>query len=491
MAAKAVTIFNLFNLHPEPRRARRLIQLFTVLLLLIAWHVYYFKSSNGGAQSMAENPLGMIDPVTNQQILDLSHLKWHVRTPEFTYAHRTIKTKRISGQRPELTTAKDTLYNNPLTLEKAGLGNITITADQPLTLEVPSSPRLDTSIISFGIATQTPRLADSLPNLAHWLPNSGAQLHVHSEKHDRDSEVQAAFSALDINLTVHPTALGYALAYFSLIKTLYDARTPQTRWLVLIDDDSFIPSLPYLVSHLTNNYNPMEEVMVAPMSDDIEQIGLFGMIPFGGGGIFISIPLAAHLTEDHIWQNCMQSTLSQGDQVVNACLNAHTRVRPVFDRGLNQMDIEGDASGYFESGRRMLTLHHWHSWFHVNVPAGAIVSQACGDEGIFQRWRFDQDTVLSNGYSIAEYPLGMSGENGEEEVNLSNVEKTWASDARNFEHFIGPLREPLGRDRKRQLKLVQSVVLDGLGVRQTYTDLKGMESAEDDIDRVVELLWLF
>ena len=42
-------------------------------------------------------------------------------------------------------------------------------------------------------------------------------------------------------------------------------------------------------------------------------------------------------------------------------------MRPGFDLGLNQMDIRGSAAGLFEGGRRMLMVHHWRSWFQVDV----------------------------------------------------------------------------------------------------------------------------
>jgi len=102
------------------------------------------------------------------------------------------------------------------------------------------------------------------------------------------------------------------------------------------------------------------------------------------------------------------------------------------------------------------------------------------------RWRFEDDVVLSNGYSVVEYPKGISDE------ELKGVELTWSDDKWRYIHRIGPLRNKLGRDRKRSFGMVETTVLEE-GVRQTY-----LEPAEEDdkgkvigVDRVVELLWLF
>lgn len=226
--------------------------------------------------------------------------------------------------------------------------------------------------------------------------------------------------------------------------------------------------------------------MIAAMSENIGQIHAFGLLPFGGGGIFVSVPLAARLTEDKTWEKCMSSGRSQGDQLVNESLNEFSTVRPTFDLELHQMDIHGDPSGYFESGRRLLTVHHWKSWFDVNVPMAANVTKACGDECIFQRWQFADDIVLNNGYSINEFPKGIEGN-----VNLEKVEKTWDGELFRFVHKIGPLREEVPKGDKKSLMLVDASVVEGFGVRQIYAERSKVENdVRIGVDWVVEL-WLF
>lgn len=73
------------------------------------------------------------------------------------------------------------------------------------------------------------------------------------------------------------------------------------------------------------------------------------------------------------------------------------------------MVLQDNQSDNFESSRLLLTIHHWKSWFSVNIPMVANVSEACGEECVLQRYYFDDNTVLNNGYSINEYPSGTEG----------------------------------------------------------------------------------
>jgi hypothetical protein len=171
-------------------------------------------------------------------------------------------------------------------------------------------------------------------------------------------------------------------------------------------------SLPCLIScNTSKNYRILKmSASSPPCRNNIGQIHAFGLLPFGGGGISVSVPLAKRLTEEEVWERYMASTKNQGDQIVNDCLNDFSTLRPTFDMELHQMDINGDPPGYFESGRRLLTIHHWKSWFSVNVPMVANVRKACGGECVLQRWQFDGDTVLSNGYSIKSILVVLRGE---------------------------------------------------------------------------------
>jgi hypothetical protein len=478
---------------PATRRSRKSLLLVTAAGLLVLIWMYFSlvpDESKLGTKvaPYAQKFLNKVSPQTHIQTLDLSHLTKHVGSDQFTYARRTIKTKYYNGDRPSLTRVNETLLGTPHMLDKANLTSVAIESPEILELKVPRSPKVDMSMFSFGMSTKIPRLRGTIPQIAHWLPNSGCQLHVIAPPHDDDLPLEREIRAMGIDLTITTAVAPFPKAYFLILKKLYETRTPNTKWLAMFDDDTFVPSLPYLVQHFNKLYNPEDERMIAAMSDNIGQIHTFGLLPFGGGGIFVSVPLAKRMTEEKVWERCMASPKSQGDQIVNDCLNDFSTVRPTFDMELHQMDINGDPSGYFESGRRLLTIHHWKSWFSVNVPMVSNVSKACGDECVLQRWQFDGDIVLSNGYSINEYPGGI--EKGG--VELQKVEKTWDGEMWRYVHKIGPLREPVKAGVKRSLLLVEASVVEGTGVRQVYVErARFVDGQRVGIDRVVELLWLF
>ncbi|KAK0100485.1 hypothetical protein ONS95_008434 [Cadophora gregata] len=487
------------------QRQRCLLVSLSLTLLIIIWSTLIFPSQTTRsikhtalpyAKSLLSNDKAH-DAILSTQ--DLSHIARHVGTPTFQYAQRRIRTYYLSAdkERPTLTYIDQPLLPDFQLLAKDNLTQIECSKMPPLTLSVALSPEVDTSILSFGISTKLTRLKLALSQLKHWLPHSNAQLHVSVPPEPSPSsshtfqEIESVYRTAAINLTLHIADAPFAKSYFNLIKTLYEARTPYTQWLVLIDDDTFIPSLPYLVHHLSTHYNADSEILIAALSDSLAQIREHGPLPFGGGGIFISVPLAASLVRPEIWEACLNIPNDQGDQAVNECLNAHSSVRPTFDYELNQMDIKGDASGYFESGRRMLTIHHWRSWYDVDVPLASNVSKACGFECVFQRWAFEDDFVLSNGFSVVEYTKGIK-EGG---VRLEEIEKTWDGEAWNFVHHGGPLREPMEKGDKSSARLVEASVVDGVGVRQIYVERvnsgENVERVVGNVDRVVELLWLF
>lgn len=111
------------------------------------------------------------------------------------------------------------------------------------------------------------------------------------------------------------------------------------------------------------------------------------------------------------------------------------------------------------------------------------VADVCGD-CFLQRWQFAEDTVLANGFSIAQYPKGHLKSDQENSVDMSRMEETWDREM-NVVHSLGPARERLAlEEEKVQYILVDSVPARG-GVRQLYFH-RGISGG---IDTVLELFW--
>ena len=207
----------------------------------------------------------------------------------------------------------------------------------------------------------------------------------------------------------------------------------------------------------------------------------------GGAGVFLSISLL-EVSEKHC-EECLAESLSgAGDIRIYECVRWYSDDRLTHVGGLHQIDMHGDGSGLFESGRNILSLHHWkggwwdegnlgifrlgrETWFPMD--AMHLVADVCG--GYFlQRWQFGSDTILSNGYSIAEYPTGALSK-FRKRRGLEKVEKTWIqsepiNDSFNpgYDHYLGVTRPAFKLEEdKIQYRFLDAVAVDG-GVRQYY-----------------------
>lgn len=378
----------------------------------------------------------------------------------------------------------------------------------PLTLEVPAFPKqpANASHIVFGISTYIKRMEDSIPHLQRSLAHSSAQLIVLVIESGEGTPSSKAMAKLEtrmrgfgINATVVGAPKGSTMQarYFSLTKILYEKRDFGTQWIALLDDDTFLPSMHSLVDTL-GNYDASKEWYLGALSEDWWSISVYGMMSFGGGGTFLSIPLTAQINANY--DTCVaESTANQGDIKVFECITAHTttKLQPII--GLHQTDLGGDLSGFYESGRLPLSLHHWKTGWHfeqkpeqraLNTYPMAkmhLVSDVCGD-CFLQRWQFGPNTLLSNGFSISTYPNQNVLAGLVEKKEIDKIEDTFLptrevnSFMKGYEHSIGPLRPKV--EGKIQYKFLDAKLEDG-GVRQYYI----YRSLDKEPDIVYEIFW--
>lgn len=113
---------------------------------------------------------------------------------------------------------------------------------------------------------------------------------------------------------------------------------------------------------------------------------------------------AASVVED---SSTMQETIAALDTLLEK------------DQTLHQLDLRGDATGFFQSGFLITSLHHFLSWFTIFPPwtisgAGdlrntiliiARAAAAIGGDNFGRRYVFDGGkTVVHLGYSVVSYP---------------------------------------------------------------------------------------
>lgn len=243
---------------------------------------------------------------------------------------------------------------------------------------------------------------------------------------------------------------------------------------------------------------------IGTFSEDVNNIQRHGSQAFGGAGVFFSMHLASVITE--IYDSCVtpekieESNTGwgpQGDILLRKCIYENTEVRLTMMTELHQLDIQGDPSGFYESGIAPLSLHHFKGgiWHSAEPYEGAKVVHACGDQCFMQRFLTDDDFLISNGYSVAYYPQGI-------QFDVNQIERTFhpAPDdyGWNLDFMLGgPGRQSLvGTGRKIAWELKDAVIQDDGSVRQSYirkADDKRWTQDEIplfELDGVLDLIWV-
>lgn len=389
----------------------------------------------------------------------------------------------------------------------------------------------------FAIATSSERLKIAKPHFAHWMAKSGSPLialltdrpNEESGQTQEDLELEQAttwpaliddFAAAGIQLLLvrpHDAAHSVPQSHMMVILDMLahvrarrmssseyadeggaDLAHADTHWLGILDDDTFLPAIEPLSAALAA-YDHTRPAYLGDLSESFAATR-FGMAAFGGAGIFLSVPLAEEL-EPHL-DGCLSGR--GGDMQLMECVHDHTHTRLERVKGLQQQDMKGEMDGFFESGWRFLTLHHWKSWYSAPVLDMARVALVCG--GCFlQRWRFPDfgssknrtelsawdagdgpdtsraEVVFTNGYSIVRYPNGVP--------ELDRMEGTWeGAETKDYRWSLGPIRPKLGKEEKRTWRLVESVRDEENGALTQIYVAKD-EGGNDPVDEVIELVW--
>ncbi|KAF7590710.1 hypothetical protein BBP40_002501 [Aspergillus hancockii] len=347
-----------------------------------------------------------------------------------------------------------------------------------VTVEAPAPvAQVDASHLVVGVATSLERLNDSLNQFAHWAGGTNTRLFAMAEivPSTEKSRVLRRASELGINLTILESPEEWLDRYFHLTRALLRHRDTKTRWAAIIDDDTFFPSMSNLVDRLATYDHSQPQYIGAP-TENLSQMSIFTYMAYGGAGIFLSIPLLLEL--DEVYDECYELK-DHGDKRVSQCIYQHTTTKLTWDRRLFQMDLGEDVTGFYESGRPLpLSLHHWKSWFAVDVVALGKVAAICGDDCQLRRWRISDTWFLVNGFSIVQYSSPMT--------DMIGMEQTWdpSPEARekNYAFSLGPLRP---KDEGKVSFRLKSAISEGRRLRQIYV----YEPEYPSSPQIVEIVW--
>ncbi|TEY84002.1 hypothetical protein BOTCAL_0023g00230 [Botryotinia calthae] len=419
-------------------------------------------------------------------------------------AQRDIIAKPNHGERPSVTVMKASLFDSPEIFEHAELSiDRTVDHCSPLTLEVPYPPirKIDASHMIFGLQTTIKRLRDTKMHLARWLPNSGARLIAIVKESEETlasksemAQLQKEYRKAGMDITIVPPVKKedfFNQRYFSLIDLMYKARNKKTKWAVVMDDDTFFPSMRGLLDELAL-YDHTQPQYIGGLSENWAAVRMYGLMAFGGAGVFLSTPLAKIIHDNN--EECKNNMrFTSGDTLVMDCVYQHSKAQLITVAGLSQIDLMGDHSGFYENGRKILSLHHWKAGSATKYPYEMdkmhLVSDVC-DECFLQRWKFENDVVLTNGFSIAKYPKGSLERGAKSDLNNSTIvdgsvdlrrtEVTWDDKNLDVEHSLSPTRPELNEGQKISWKFLDSFLVDGHVVRQIYLK-KGLEGGGDEV----------
>lgn len=498
--------------------ARRFLAIILALVSLLClgglWGARYPYPTPGVA------PLVPVPVNEQNRCPTISELQDHITLPNtFQYGFRKIRSRtaetpstqgsivRLDQQNlmPELVTFDTETCSTLGNSDPWGHGE-----DEIIVESFPATAyNVDHSTLLLGVSTSLERLENAMPQLTQWLSGTNASLVVNVADSDGNdgnmSIIQDKMMSLGIQVTLLPNADDaqpngrrkpdrHGQRHFSIVKQLQRQRGPHHKWFGIIDDDTFFPSLSAVVTAL-QKYDPEQPHYIGGLSEDLNTMKMeFGYMAYGGAGIFISGPLLDTLLEH--FDECVNLE-NEGDMIYRECVYRYTYppVQLTVLPGLHQLDFRGDASGWYEAGPHpLLSLHHWNSkWFYLYpIHYGYLISKTCGERCFLQRHRFADDAILTNGYSVAQYPGGV------DHLELERVEATFMHDAKDpdqWEFSLGRLRPRLKASEKISWRLEYAVEEQDGRIRQFYIYRAGnavfdSERLKQNVTGVLELEWI-
>ncbi|KAH8681219.1 hypothetical protein BX600DRAFT_429179 [Xylariales sp. PMI_506] len=301
----------------------------------------------------------------------------------------------------------------------------------PLSLGESATPvTLDASALTFGISTSYNRVIYSNGSLVRdwtrWLTDgqgssNGASiiLTLQGANDDEVSDVKKKLGALGIDADVVPVedALDTTTRYIELMHVLQERNTElaienrDKKFLALVDDDVFFPSLGKLLNKL-NTFDTTKKIYVGIPSERADWTVENNItMTYGGGAIFLTAPMVASLAELPCLNKGANSE-KRGDQYWDEsfynCISEHTdeklHVLPSF---FVPEDDQYELRTGYEGGVQPLALHHSKHRHSFEPWKAHLVTSVCGEDCFLQRFWFKDSWILVNGHTISHYPDGV------------------------------------------------------------------------------------
>lgn len=382
----------------------------------------------------------------------LDHLiKKHALTNEVTWSARVVHAKYgVSQGRLSMTDVAAKFMPKEFSNARIQDESLKLGVDRTaLKLPVAGGPKgseVDASPLLFGISTTYSRLVymDSvlIKDWERWLTDgngrsNGATILLTLQKSNKQETdwVEDRLRSLGMDATVLLSEATGESAYAELLHKLkshvasltHKEGTTAKRYIGLIDDDVFFPGMGKLVQQLSRFAPEKEHYIGAPSERSDWIIEKAKTLTYGGGVVFLTAPLVERLTQLPCLSNPQNTNEDtpvpqsrqigeQWDLLLYECITKHTsvdlHVLPSFYNP-EEEELYGDRDHHvlinegYASGMQPLTLHHYRNLHRFAAGKGHLVTAACGEACFLQRFRFRDDWILVNGYTLSHYPDGV------------------------------------------------------------------------------------
>ena len=446
----------------------------------------------------------------SDEAIYLAHLiQKHSLSNEIPWYARRIQTVPSGrSDRPSITSVgKSLMSRSGFARVRADDENLRLGIQGPIKLPVAKSHKIneiDGSEMLFAISTSFSRLiyADNelVRDWGRWLTDgnkksngAGLILTLNRASATNVATAKEILAASGIDAVVFAAEGDVATRYAELAHKLKKhsdenaAAGKRRKYLALVDDDVFFPSMAKLQQKLYRFNSDKEYYICAPSERTDWVFDNNQAFTYGGGAVFLTTPLLDKLVQ----QTCLKQIIrndeagDQWDMMLWHCVEQSggldLQVLPTFYDPREDF-LYGDQGiilneGYAQ-GLQALSLHHAQNTHRFDAGRGHLVADVCGEACFLQRFHFRDDWVLVNGYALTHYSEGVEAmplrakapspeNNNQDEERRTDVSAKLVIDAPDRPEDLSVVA---WRGRKKTWKFLDAAVRDNGEVWQAYVN---------------------
>ncbi|KAL0933201.1 uncharacterized protein CTRU02_212164 [Colletotrichum truncatum] len=388
----------------------------------------------------------------------------------------------------------------------------------------PVPGNIDASDLLFGVSTTYNRLTNADDSLIRdwqrWLTDgrgtsNGATVIVALYNttireawtlHDKFKD-----TGIDATVLILDDELDNVSRYFELVDILLEIRKAlaedgQTKkYLGIVDDDIFFPTMGQLLSRLSKFDAQSPFYIGLPSERPDWSVEDDTAVTHGGGAVILSPSAASTISKLPCYPADRPpfANATHWDVMLSDCVAKHTDMPlHVLSSFYSPRDaLYNMQAPTYDLGISPFTLRHYRSRHRFDPSRAHLVTSVCGEGCFLQRFRFADDWVLVNGYSLTHYCAGF------EMVPMSSHAALQGAMQYGLEAEL-PLGKGIVLDGKSEKKeivtwrgtrnvwsFLDAIAGDDGEVWQVYVKKGGgrqaddEERVEDTADSVIVLIW--